>query len=100
MSQQCIMTPLKNTNFSPTDANDLQIEICCNEIDSEVSQHTNLGAGTIHSTLKKRIMYLKVKDLVEITEAIEALGRENVQYSEEGAKAYSLLCMKFGLYVI
>lgn len=45
-------------------------------------------------------MYLKVKDLVEITEAIEALGRENVQYSEEGAKAYSLLCMKFGLYVI
>ena len=47
----------------------------------------------------KLAMYLKIKDRVEIIEAIKTLGREDIQFSEEGAKAFNLLCMKFHLYV-
>ena len=45
-------------------------------------------------------MYLKIKDLVEIREAIKALSEEDVQFSTEGAEALSLLIMKFDLFVI
>ena len=45
-------------------------------------------------------MYLKIKDRVEIIEAIETLGQDYERLSEEGRKAYGVLCMKFHLYVV
>ena len=44
-------------------------------------------------------MYWKVKDEIEIREAVETLGQDYMQLSEEGRKAYGVLCMKLHLYV-
>ena len=45
-------------------------------------------------------MYLKIKDVVEIREALEVLSKEELKLSKEGSEAYNLLIMKFHLFVV
>jgi len=44
-------------------------------------------------------MYWKVQDEIEIRDAVEIIGQDYQNLSEEGRKAYSVLSMKFHLYV-
>lgn len=45
-------------------------------------------------------MYLKIKDVVEIREALETLSKEELTLSKEGGEAFNLLMMKFHLFVV
>jgi len=45
-------------------------------------------------------MYLKIKDVVEIREALETLSNEKLKISKEGGEAFNLLMMKFHLFVV
>jgi hypothetical protein len=45
-------------------------------------------------------MYLKIRDVVEIREALEVLSNEELKLSKEGGEAYNLLMMKFHLFVV